>query len=137
MAANHLGPDKPFAQFTEKDGYSSTSSRPVVEEEDDADMDALIAELESNNDNDQPAEEEIAQQAGAAIEVPEELLQTSEQTGLTDHEVIQRRKRFGSNQMKDEKENLILKFLGFFVGPIQFVMEVSSSRRLLPQNTSR
>jgi hypothetical protein len=30
--------------------------------------------------------------------------------------------------MKEEKENLILKFLGFFVGPIQFVMEVSELR---------
>ena len=30
------------------------------------------------------------------------------------------------NQMKEEKENLILKFFGYFVGPIQFVMEVSS-----------
>jgi len=28
--------------------------------------------------------------------------------------------------MKEEKENLILKFLGYFVGPIQFVMEVSN-----------
>lgn len=27
--------------------------------------------------------------------------------------------------MKEEKENLILKFFGYFVGPIQFVMEVS------------
>lgn len=27
--------------------------------------------------------------------------------------------------MKEEKENLLLKFLSFFVGPIQFVMEVS------------
>jgi hypothetical protein len=27
--------------------------------------------------------------------------------------------------MKEEKENLILKFLGYFIGPIQFVMEVS------------
>jgi hypothetical protein len=26
------------------------------------------------------------------------------------------------NQMKEEKENLILKFFGYFVGPIQFVM---------------
>lgn len=26
--------------------------------------------------------------------------------------------------MKEEKENHFLKFLGFFVGPIQFVMEV-------------
>lgn len=27
--------------------------------------------------------------------------------------------------MKEEKENLILKFFGYFIGPIQFVMEVS------------
>ncbi len=30
--------------------------------------------------------------------------------------------RYGLNQMKEEKENLILKFFGYFVGPIQFVM---------------
>lgn len=28
--------------------------------------------------------------------------------------------------MKEEKENLILKFLGFFIGPIQFVMEAAA-----------
>ena len=28
--------------------------------------------------------------------------------------------------MKEEKENLILKFLGYFVGPIQFVMEAAA-----------
>jgi len=30
--------------------------------------------------------------------------------------------------MKEEKENLILKFFGYFVGPVQFVMEVRSPR---------
>jgi hypothetical protein len=30
----------------------------------------------------------------------------------------------------EEKENLILKFLGFFIGPIQFVMEVSLPGRV-------
>jgi hypothetical protein len=44
---------------------------------------------------------------------------------LSSQEVLSRRKKFGMNQMKEEKENLILKFLGFFIGPIQFVMEVS------------
>jgi hypothetical protein len=29
--------------------------------------------------------------------------------------------------MKEEKENMILKFLSYFVGPIQFVMEVCTS----------
>lgn len=52
-------------------------------------------------------------------------VQTDTRVGLTSEEVLQRRKKYGLNQMKEEKENLILKFLGFFVGPIQFVMEVS------------
>jgi len=29
--------------------------------------------------------------------------------------------------MKEEKENMILKFFSYFVGPIQFVMEVCAS----------
>jgi hypothetical protein len=37
------------------------------------------------------------------------------------------------NQMKEEKENLILKFLGFFIGPIQFVMEVSDQLFTFPR----
>jgi H+-transporting ATPase len=28
--------------------------------------------------------------------------------------------------MKEEKENLVLKFLSFFIGPIQFVMEAAA-----------
>jgi hypothetical protein len=31
--------------------------------------------------------------------------------------------------MKEEKENMLLKFLGFFVGPIQFVMEVRQKEK--------
>jgi hypothetical protein len=67
-------------------------------------------------------EEEVA--PGGARVVPEEMLQTDTRVGLTSEEVLQRRRKFGLNQMKEEKENLLLKFLGFFVGPIQFVMEV-------------
>jgi H+-transporting ATPase len=74
------------------------------------------------------------------------MLQTDTRVGLTNEEVLQRRRKYGLNQMKyvdtantpsvelnrlntdkrhrEEKENLVLKFLGFFVGPIQFVMEV-------------
>jgi len=72
-------------------------------------------------------EEEEGAAPGAGRVVPEELLQTDTRVGLTSEEVLQRRRKFGLNQMKEEKENMILKFLGFFVGPIQFVMEVSSS----------
>ena len=72
-------------------------------------------------------EEEVA--AGGARVIPEDMLQTDTRVGLTSDEVLQRRRKYGLNQMKEEKENLILKFLGFFVGPIQFVMEVRGNPR--------
>jgi H+-transporting ATPase len=94
------------------------------DDDEEEDMDALIEELESQDghidDDDDDTEE-----PGAARVIPEELLQTDTRIGLTDAEVIARRKKYGLNQMREEKENLILKFISFFVGPIQFVMEVS------------
>ena len=95
------------------------------EEEEDEDIDALIEELESQDGN--VEEEDDVTQPGGARNVPEELLQTDTRHGLTSQEVVNRRKKYGLNQMREEKENLILKFLGFFIGPIQFVMEVSAA----------
>jgi H+-transporting ATPase len=92
------------------------------DEDEDEDIDALIEELESEDGN--VEEEEDVEPGGARI-VAEDLLQTDTRHGLSSQEVLNRRKKFGMNQMSEEKENLILKFLGFFVGPIQFVMEVS------------
>jgi H+-transporting ATPase len=91
-------------------------------EEEDEDIDALIQELESEEGD--ADEEEDAAPGMSARPVPEELLMTDTRKGLTHQEVIERRKRFGLNQMAEEKENLIKKFLMYFVGPIQFVMEV-------------
>lgn len=132
---NHLGTDVPSSHLDEKKEYgpgngNGTDEVPPKEatagrdEEEDEDIDALIEELESQDaaiDN----EEEENVQPGGARTVPEEMLQTSTRTGLSTAEVQNRRKKYGMNQMKEEKENLILKFLGFFIGPIQFVMEVS------------
>ena len=71
----------------------------IDDEEEDQDIDALIEELESQDAGaDYDEEEEI--QAGAARVVPEELLQTDVQIGLTASEVVSRRKKFGLNQMK-------------------------------------
>lgn len=98
---------------------------PLPEEEDeDEDMDALIEELESQ-DGHIDIEDDEDGEPGGARPVPDELLTTDTRHGLTDAEVVARRKKYGLNQMKEEKENLILKFLSYFVGPIQFVMEVS------------
>jgi len=107
------------------------------DEEEDEDLDALIDELESA-DPDADMDEEIPTISGGRT-VPEEMLQTDTMIGLEEHEVVARRKKYGLNQMKEEKENLFLKFLGYFVGPIQFVMEVSrtivcpKARRFLPR----
>lgn len=90
------------------------------EEDDDSDIDALIAELESE-DGESDDEEEATPGMSAT---PEELLNVDRHKGLTSWEVIQRRRKYGLNQMKAEKVNLIKKFLMYFVGRFQFIMEV-------------
>lgn len=97
------------------------------DEDEDEDIDALIEDLESEDGHAFEEEEEETSPSTGARVVPEDMLQTDSRLGLTESEVIARRRKYGLNQMKEEKENLLLKFLGFFVGPIQFVMEVSFS----------
>lgn len=98
---------------------------PEDDDDEDEDIDQLIEDLQS--DAGQEFYEEEAGEAGAtARPVPEELLQTDPSYGLTSDEVTKRRKKFGLNQMAEEKENLVVKFLMFFIGPIQFVMEAAA-----------
>ncbi|KAK4156682.1 plasma membrane ATPase [Chaetomidium leptoderma] len=123
-AAPALATNIESGKFDEKEAHHVPAKQRVEEEEEeDEDMDALIDDLESNDGHDQFEEEEDVAPGGERV-VPEDMLQTDTRVGLTSEEVIQRRRKYGLNQMKEEKENLILKFLGFFVGPIQFVMEV-------------
>lgn len=63
--------------------------------------------------------------AGELYEVPEEWLQTDIGTGLSSAEVENRRKKSGFNELSTEKENMFLKFLGYFQGPILYVMELA------------
>jgi H+-transporting ATPase len=128
-APNHLGTTIESGNFDEKSGHDAatgptTTKKPVEDEEEDEDMDALIDELESQDGHleEEEAEEENSPATGRVV--PEDQLQTDTRIGLTESEVHARRKKYGMNQMKEEKENLILKFLGYFIGPIQFVMEV-------------
>ncbi|KAF2755613.1 plasma membrane ATPase [Pseudovirgaria hyperparasitica] len=138
VTPNHLGTDVPSGQFDEKKG-SSSDERPrglptqhvraayaaLDEEEEEEDIDALIEELESVDENIDIEDEEDTQPGGARF-VSEDFLQTDTSMGLTEQEVLARRRKFGLNQMKEEKENLALKFLMYFVGPIQFVMEAAA-----------
>ncbi|ETI24314.1 plasma membrane ATPase [Cladophialophora carrionii CBS 160.54] len=112
--------ERPDVLFTPR----RASRKEKEEDDEEEDLDALIEELESL-DPDAELEAEIETVAGAR-NVPEELLQTDTRVGLIEPEVIARRKKYGLNQMRVEKENLLLKFLGYFVGPIQFVMEAAA-----------
>lgn len=61
--------------------------------------------------------------AGASAEgavVPPEWLDTDMHKGISSSDVEVRRRRFGFNELTTEKENLFVKFLGFFTGPILY-----------------
>jgi H+-transporting ATPase len=55
-------------------------------------------------------------------EVPEEWLNTDIKQGLTSAEVESRRKKTGFNELTTEKENMFIKFIGYFRGPILYGM---------------
>ncbi len=45
--------------------------------------------------------------------------------GLTQAEAIKRLAQYGSNEIKDKKTNSLLKFLGYFWGPIPWMIEIA------------
>lgn len=57
---------------------------------------------------------------GELFEIPEDWVLTDINTGLTSAEVENRRKKTGFNELATEKENMFLKFLGYFKGPILY-----------------
>ncbi|EPY49832.1 P-type proton ATPase Pma2 [Schizosaccharomyces cryophilus OY26] len=97
------------------------------EDEDNEDIDALIEDLYSQDNQEEQEEEEDHHEPGGVKTVPEELLQTDPKQGLSTSEVEQRQRKYGLNQMKEEKQNNFKKFLSFFIGPIQFVMEAAAA----------
>ena len=87
-------------------------------------FDALLASLESDDENDLPTEHQNPS-IGEARPVPSVLLETSPSRGLDDADLLPRRKRYGWNVMKENNRSHLKDFFMFFVGPIQFVMLVS------------
>ncbi|KAL9615489.1 MAG: hypothetical protein Q9167_000002 [Letrouitia subvulpina] len=59
------------------------------------------------------------------FEVPDDWLITELKQGIKSSEVEGRRKRAGWNELSTEKENMFLKFLSYFTGPILYVMEIA------------
>ncbi|UZJ52540.1 hypothetical protein CBS101457_001860 [Exobasidium rhododendri] len=60
-----------------------------------------------------------------AAKVPTSWLETDMARGLNDSEVQKRRAAFGWNELESPSENLFLKFVGFFKGPILYAMELA------------
>ena len=52
--------------------------------------------------------------------VPEDWLEADIKQGISNSDVENRRKRFGWNEITTEKENLFIKFLMFFTGPVLY-----------------
>ncbi|BAE55854.1 plasma membrane H+-ATPase [Aspergillus flavus] len=120
---DYVDPKEQFVTRASAEYKSFTEN--VEDGEDVENIDTLIEELESldgNLDYNDSGQDEKS----TPCCISEELLQTDPSTGLTEPEVLLRRKKYGLNQMKEEKENLILKFLSYFVGPVQFVMEAAA-----------
>lgn len=66
--------------------------------------------------------------AGDDATVPDEWLEADIKQGISNNDVESRRKRFGYNEISTDKENLFIKFLMFFTGPILYGMSPPASR---------
>lgn len=120
-------------QYQSGQPHAPKKSAAGQDDDEDEDIDALIEDLESQDGHGGMEEEDEEDNTpGGGRVVPEDMLQTDSRVGLTESEVTARRRKYGLNQMKEEKENLFLKFLSYFIGPIQFVMEVSGSASTRP-----
>ncbi|KAI1320687.1 hypothetical protein EDD11_010221 [Mortierella claussenii] len=59
------------------------------------------------------------------VELQEDLLTTDPRKGLTTEQASQRLRTFGHNELAEVKTNKLLKFLGYFLGPIAFLIELA------------
>ncbi|GAA5829676.1 hypothetical protein JCM11251_000246 [Rhodosporidiobolus azoricus] len=67
----------------------------------------------------------VAIKSDKTAKVPQDWLETDVKRGLDEGEISKRREKFGYNELTSEKENQVLKFIGFFRGPILYVMEIA------------
>ncbi|KAJ5999047.1 hypothetical protein N7451_006857 [Penicillium sp. IBT 35674x] len=58
-------------------------------------------------------------------QAPEEWLDTDLRAGLNSSDIDPRRKKCGYNELVTEKTNIFIQFLGYFRGPILYVMELA------------
>ncbi|KAF2710748.1 plasma membrane ATPase 1 [Pleomassaria siparia CBS 279.74] len=73
-----------------------------------------------------PAHENANTTPSTAAATPDEWLTTDIRNGLSTTEVETRRKKAGFNELTSEKESMLKKFLGYFNGPVLWVMEAAA-----------
>ncbi|KAL6720233.1 plasma membrane H+-ATPase [Lecanora helva] len=118
--AQKTSTEKPALAYTISPGTSTGHDGTM---EDSEDLDRLIACLDAE-ESEEPVTVEEWSGAGAARKVPDDHLVTDPEVGLSENEVVQRRKIYGLNRMEGKNRSHIRHMLSFFVGPIQFVMQV-------------
>lgn len=85
----------PGGDFDEKaPAAAAPAAKPKIEdEEEDEDIDALIEDLESQDGHGADDEEEEEASPGGGRVVPEDMLMTDTRIGLTEQEVVVRRRK--------------------------------------------
>ena len=102
---------------------SSSERRPENTDEIE-EFEKLLEDIEADEEEkDKSGKEDLGLESTTSA--PDHLLQTNVTHGLSESEVKERRSTYGFNQLKEHKRSHIKEFLMFFVGPIQFVMEVT------------
>ena len=56
----------------------------------------------------------------------QEILKTDPMHGLTDAQIQQRLEKWGKNELPETKSNPLLKLLGYFAGPISYLLELAT-----------
>jgi len=80
----------------------------------------------------------IASTTGGDEQTPSQLdlsgAETNPLTGLTQQQAEQRLRKFGKNQLPEEKSNNFKKFLAYFTSPIELVIEAAGILALALQD---
>ncbi len=67
------------------------------------------------------------------VDKPTDPASTSMPTGLTSREASERLKQYGPNALQEKKVSPLLKFLGYFWGPIPWMIEIAAFLSALAQ----
>jgi H+-transporting ATPase len=86
------------------------------------DIDKLILDIDDGSVPLLPDDKTEKDDGAPGKSVPDDLLHTDILTGLSAEEVSKRNKLYGDNELSEKRENNILKFLTYFIGPVQYVM---------------